>query len=237
MKDETVAIVLAGGAGERMGLPLPKQFVELAGIPLIMHSIIAFEKAYGIDGIVVVVPEAFIKLAEGVIEDCKAKKVLKVISGGATRQESSRIGVLNAPDVAQKVLIHDASRPFITEELISRTIKAIEVCGAVNLVIPSTDTIVVVDERGYITGIPNRNSYMHCQTPQGFHLDLIKDAHIHAVSRGISNSTDDCTLVLKMGKAVYSIPGDPYNMKITYPLDFKIAETIYRHKNSHIQSM
>lgn len=229
--DKTVAIVLAGGVGERMGSPMPKQFVELAGIPLIMHSIMAFDKSDDIAGIVVVVPRGFNKLAESMIEDHKAKKVIKVVSGGTTRQESSHAGVISVPDIAQKVLIHDASRPFITEDLISKTVKAIEVCGAVNPVIPSTDTMVVVDEGGYITSIPDRNSYMHCQTPQGFYLDLIKDAHVHAVSHGISNSTDDSTLVLRMGKAVYSIPGDPYNIKITYPLDFKIAEAIYIHKN------
>jgi len=224
---KTTAIVLAAGAGERFGTKVPKQFIPMAGTPLVIHSLLAFSASDAIDEIVVVGAGSYLDEIESMVRGYRIEKVTAVVEGGERRQQSSKIGVDAASKDTEIVLIHDAARPFVSDTLIARTLEAAIEHGAVNPVTSTTNTIVEIDDEGFITETPDRGGLRGCQTPQGFRYALIKEAHEYAASRGRFDFTDDSSLILFMGKPVYTIPSDPYNMKITHKLDFDIAEALY----------
>lgn len=225
---KTTAIVLAAGRGERSGLEEPKQFLDLAGAPLIIHCLRAFNEASEVDKIIVVTHESYMERVKSLIDSYTIDKCRRVVQGGETRQDSSRAGVLAADENTDIVLIHDAARPFVTTEIITNVVEALSVCGAVNPVISSTDTVVRTNDKGFIEEILDRKQILGCQTPQGFDYNLVKQAHDHALAKGIRDHTDDGSLILAMGKPVYTVTGDKYNIKLTYKADFAIAEVIFK---------
>ncbi|MEM4677299.1 MAG: 2-C-methyl-D-erythritol 4-phosphate cytidylyltransferase [Candidatus Korarchaeota archaeon] len=223
---KTLAIILAGGRGERFRDEIPKQFVNLAGKPIICHAIEKFEKHPLIDEIYVVIPEEFYHYTLELVRARSYKKVTKILIGGRTRQESSRVGVFAAPDDVENILIHDAVRPFVSEEIINNVIKALEKFDAVDTAIPVTDTIIEAKEK-IIVNIPKRDYLYRGQTPQGFKSKIIKKAHELALRDGINNAPDDCSLVLRYRLAeIYVVEGSEFNIKITYPLDLHLADKI-----------
>ncbi|MEM2297652.1 MAG: 2-C-methyl-D-erythritol 4-phosphate cytidylyltransferase [Ignisphaera sp.] len=223
---KTLAIILAGGRGERFRDEIPKQFVNLAGKPIICHTIEKFEKHPLIDEIYIVIPEEFYHYTLELVKARSYKKVTKILIGGRTRQESSRVGVFATPDDVENILIHDAVRPFVSEEIINDVIKALEKFEAVDTAIPVTDTIIEAKEK-IIVNIPKRDYLYRGQTPQGFKSKIIKKAHELALRDGINNAPDDCSLVLRYGLAeIYVVEGSEFNIKITYPLDLHLADKI-----------
>jgi 2-C-methyl-D-erythritol 4-phosphate cytidylyltransferase len=228
VKRKIKALILASGSGSRINREIPKQFLELSGSPLIIHTLKPFEKCRNIDELVIVTLSDYIDKTWEFVNRYRLAKVKKIIPGGKTRQESSKNGIDACGDDTKFVLIHDAVRPFITNNLLNRLLKALDQHDAVVPVIPSTDTIIETDRKGFIINIPNRSKLWRVQTPQAFEYQLIKEAHIRAFKDGIKNSTDDSALLLRIGHPVFTLKGDEKNIKITLPIDMYIASKIFR---------
>lgn len=216
------AVILASGLGKRFNNALPKQFAKINGKTVLEYSIEAFEKSEFIDGIILVIHQQYNDLACKIIKDSAYKKVLKVVNGGKERKDSSYIGVNSVDETEANVLIHDCARPFVSQEIIKRCVKALDTNEAVAVAIPTSDTIIKVNNN-IITEIPQRSSLMRIQTPQCFRLSLIKKAH--ELSKNDSNFTDDCGLVLKHNLAqIHIVEGSEKNIKITTPEDIDFAK-------------
>ena len=219
---KTYSIILASGKGERFGNGLPKQFFKIGDKTILEYSIEAFENNSNIDYVVVVSNPDFIDLTQEIVKKNNYKKVIKVISGGKTRKESSFIGVNSVEETEAKILIHDAVRPFVSERIINDCVDALDKYDAVSVAIETSDTIVSVDKNNFITAVPERQYLRRNQTPQCFKLSVIKHAHKLAIENGLE-VTDDCGLVVNLNLTpVYIVEGDNSNIKITYPSDIKI---------------
>lgn len=224
---KTVAIILAGGTGSRLGWEIPKQFVKVAGKKVIEHTLDVFESHELVDEVYVVInPQYYDYFLEIVLP--KYKKIKKVLKGGKTRQESSRIGVYSLDEDVDKVVIHDAVRPLVTKTIISNVIEALDKFCAVDVVIPATDTIVVSDG-STVLRIPNRRYLYRGQTPQGFRRDVVLKAHKLAEKEGFFDATDDCSLVLRYNLCdVGVVRGDVTNVKFTYTIDYYVLDRLFQ---------
>jgi 2-C-methyl-D-erythritol 4-phosphate cytidylyltransferase len=224
------AILLMGGTGERFGSALPKQFHRLAGKKVYLHTLEAFLTAQLFEEIVLVCPETWI---EEVRTDLIAYPgaPLQVISGGTTRQASSRKGLLACGEQTRIVVIHDAVRPFVSQKVLEKNIAGAAQYDAVDTCIPSADTIVHAPHCEMISAIPNRAEYLRGQTPQSFSYPLILAAHAKAEKEEIFSSSDDCFLVVRLGHPVHVVQGNEENIKITSELDLFLAEQVLRLKN------
>ncbi len=228
----TVAVVLAGGSGERFGTALPKQLLPLAGKPLIEHSVAAFEQAPGIDAILVVMAASHAGQAAGLLGARGYRKLTKVIAGGVTRVDSTRAAIAELGEDECDVLFHDAARPLVGQPVIADCLAALATCRAVGVAVPTPDTVAVVSD-GVMTGMPRRDSLVRCQTPQGFRLSVIRRAHeLAADDPGFGDlpATDDCGIVLRYlpEVSVHIVAGSERNIKITYPADLAVAEALLR---------
>jgi 2-C-methyl-D-erythritol 4-phosphate cytidylyltransferase len=227
MKKNAV-IILAGGSGSRINKDLPKQYMEIKGKTILHYTIERFENHPRIHEIIIVTNGHFLSATEGIVNSGGFQKVTGILEGGAKRQDSSRIGVdaVNR-EAIENVLIHDAARPFVADEIIDNMLDKLEDYSAVNVAVPSADTIIQVGKDNCIEAVPNRTQLRRVQTPQGFNLALIRKAHQMALARNMTDATDDCSLILTFKLAqVYVIEGRPENIKITYPMDLKLAEMI-----------
>lgn len=236
---QTVAVVLAAGSGRRFGSSRPKQLGLLAGRTLVEHSVAAFDQAPQVDQVLIVTsPQISAEVGAGC---APYPKVAAIIDGGVTRADSTRaaIGWLTARAAAGqqeagtadwKVLFHDAARPLVDQETIARTISALDRWDAVGVVVPSADTIVTVAD-GAITRVLPRAELARCQTPQGFRLPVIARAYELAdADPGFATTppTDDCGVVLRYlpDVRVGVVSGSDRNLKITYPGDLLVAESL-----------
>ncbi|RKS76333.1 2-C-methyl-D-erythritol 4-phosphate cytidylyltransferase [Actinomadura pelletieri DSM 43383] len=225
MATRTVAVVLAGGVGARMGAGRPKQLVEVGGRPILAHAIGAFDAHPGIDEVVVV-------MAAGHLRDAAAiaapfRKTAAVIEGGDTRTASTvaALRVLDdRPDDA-RVLFHDAARPFVDAPVIDRVLDALDGHEAVAVGVPASDTVVVVED-GLVVSMPPRDSMSLFQTPQGFRLGTIRRAYELALADPELRATDDCGIVHRYlpDVPVRVVAGSDRNLKVTRPLDAVVAE-------------
>jgi 2-C-methyl-D-erythritol 4-phosphate cytidylyltransferase len=211
-------VYMMGGSGARFGSPVPKQFALLGGKPLYCHALDTFLKSGVFDEIVLVRPPNW----HGEIA---AAPTVRMALGGATRQESSRAGLSAFEKEPDFVLIHDAVRPFVTEEMILANLDAAIAYGAANTCIPTADTLVIAPKGDWIDAIPKREEFLRGQTPQTFRYDLIVRAHREAKERGFT-LTDDCGLIIAIGEKVAVVKGSEENLKITTPLDLKVAEAL-----------
>jgi 2-C-methyl-D-erythritol 4-phosphate cytidylyltransferase len=228
----TVAVVLAGGSGERFGTGVPKQLLPLAGRPLVEHSVAAFEQAPGVDTVLVVMTADHAGQVREVLTGNGHHKLTKVITGGRTRVESTWRAIEELGDAECDVLFHDAARPLVDQQVIAGCVAALSEHRAVGVTVPSSDTIAVVSD-GVIASMPRRDSLVRCQTPQGFRLSVIRKAHRLAAADphfGDLPATDDCGIVLRYlpEVKVHIVPGSERNIKITYPRDLAIAEALLR---------
>lgn len=219
-------IILASGTGSRYNSDIPKQFIKIAGKTVLEHTVEIFENSDKIDEIILVITPDYRHIAENILLRNNFKKITKLLNGGATRKDSSYIAISSIEDEEANVLIHDCARPFLTEQIIDDCVKALDKYSAVDVAIPSADTIIKVKD-GIIDGIPDRASLMRGQTPQCFKLSLIKKAH--EMSKGDNNFTDDCGLVVKYNLAdVFVVAGSGENIKITYPEDIFMADRLFQ---------
>jgi len=229
---KNLAIILAGGSGSRIKQEIPKQFLMLGNRTILQHSITRFENHPAISSIYIVIHKDFTNKTRDIISKSNFKKVVNVLPGGQTRQDSSRIGVsAAAPHEFDNILIHDAARPLVTKEIIDRILKALEKYDAINVAIPTPDTMIEIDDTNRVKHVLERSHLRRVQTPQAFKGELIVRAHRLAIQKGISNATDDCSLILELNLGeIYVVDGSPTNIKITYPEDIPIAEKIIANK-------
>lgn len=226
------SVILSGGMGSRVGLQLPKQLLKIGGKMIIEHTIEVFEGHEQIDDIVLVVNSDKREIYEDLINKNNYCKLKKILNGGLSRLESSYIGTCSIQNDDDLVLIHDAVRPFVTKETITKIINALSKYDAVDVAIPSSDTVIKVCD-DVIDYIPNRKHYMLGQTPQGFKVSLIKKAHQLAFRDNNFEFTDDCGIVSNYRLAkIFVVRGDRFNIKITYPEDLYLADRIFQLKKN-----
>lgn len=217
------AMVTAGGVGLRMGSPVPKQYLRLNGIPILSRTLMAFDGHPLIDFIVVTVPggdETF--CMEEIVKPFSLKKVLKIVSGGRTRQESVYRGLQEVKE-SHLVAIHDGVRPMVSAETISRTLYAAESMGAALACRPIRET--VKRKVGKMLETIPRSDMWLAHTPQTFRTDLILHAHLIA-GQDHFEGTDDASLVERIGHPVEIIEDAEYNVKLTTPRDMQFASLL-----------
>ena len=213
------AIILASGSSIRFGGKIPKQFIKLDTETVLEKSVRAFEINPNITDIIVVTNPDYLEMTKELLGD-KFSKLRKIVIGGATRQESSFNGVFSIKENEGNVLIHDAARPFVTQEIINNLLQKLQTEKAVGVAINSVDTIVKINLDGYIEEIPQRAFLKRIQTPQGFNINTIKHAHDLARQDKTLVVTDDCGMVLHFNLAkIAVISGDECNIKITNQSD------------------
>ena len=216
---KTTAIIVAAGTGSRFGSEVPKQFLEIAGKPLVVHAIERFAAAPSVDTIVVVVTSENITRLGGL----DVAKPVRVVTGAATRAASVSNGLAAVDDTTDIVAVHDGARPFVSVDEIERTIAKARETGAACLVATVTDTIKSVsgDE---ISGTLDRDRLRRALTPQAFRIEVLRRAfELGDVGDGV---TDECYLVEKLGHPIAIVEGSPRNIKITHPDDLILAEAL-----------
>ena len=214
------ALIVAGGAGTRMGTDIPKQFLELAGKPVLMHSIERFRAFDNTIGIIVVIPEKQFTLWESLKEKHSFSVSHTLVKGGPSRFFSVKNGLQNVDDNAI-VAIHDGVRPLVSKDTIMRCFSAAGEFGNAIPVISLSDSVRMVTENGNIP--VNRNCLRIIQTPQVFNAGLIKKAYLQDFR---PETTDDAMLLEKSGERIHLVEGNRENIKITNPEDMTIAEAL-----------
>jgi len=217
----TTAIIVAAGLGDRFG-DTPKQFQDLAGKPMLAWSFERFAEHREIGNVVVAVPAGLEDTAKAMLVTRGFRAPDKIVTGGRTRQESVRNGLDNVPERTTHVLIHDAARPCITDGLIERIIEALKINTAVVPTVPAVDTLVRENEHR-VDALVDRKQVAVVQTPQGFDLQLAREAH--SASDG-ENASDDGSLVLAIGRPLVTVAGERTNLKVTYKEDMALAAAI-----------
>ena len=218
-------VVVAAGSSERMGAD--KMLMTLGAKPVIIRTLMAFQKSPMVDDIVVVTrPEKIMGLAD-MIKLYDISKVTQVISGGATRMESALAGVSAVRKGAKLIAIHDGARPLVTQDLIARVVNAANEFMAAVPAVRSVDTLKQIDANGVIVGGVDRDSVVRVQTPQVFDADIIKGAFTKAVEKHLP-LTDDCSAMDMMGVKTHVVEGDAGNIKLTEPMDMVLAEAILK---------
>jgi len=226
---KVTGIILAGGVGARMGSDLPKQFIKINGKPIILYSVETFIKNQSISEIIIVCNKDSIDILKSILEKAGLfEKIFKIIPGGRTRQESAKLGVEVVSSDTDIIILHDSSRPFVTDKLIEEVSSAAFMYEAATPVISVTDTIVTTKKDDFVGEIPLRETMKRVQTPQAFQYKTIRDAHNWAEENGYKNFTDDCGIIIKKGEQVKMVPGDEKNIKLTSSVDLVNAEYICR---------
>jgi len=223
-----LGVVLVGaGEGRRMQGTGPKLFLELEGRTLLDHAATPFLTHEVVRDLVAVVPEAFLPAASEILAALASphRVNVSVVAGGATRQDSVRIGLAALPPESPFIAIHDVARPFVTGSLIWRVFEAAEAGGAAIPALPVRDTVKEV-ENGRVLRTLSRQKLWAAQTPQIFARAIIARAHEQGRHRG--DATDDASLVEALGAPVAVVPGEPTNVKITEPSDLIAAQAFLR---------
>ncbi len=215
------AVIVAAGSASRMG-GIDKVMAALGGEPMIARTVRAFQQCGAIADIVIVTRPDLIRPISALC--AQMDKVRMVVAGGQSRQESVALGLNALPKGVELAAVHDGARPLITDAVIDRTIRAANSYGAAAPAVPVKDTIKVV-RGGLVTDTPDRASLQAVQTPQVFDFDLLRGA-LKKAAEDAAAVTDDCSAVERLGMAVKIVEGDERNLKVTTPMDLKIAEML-----------
>jgi 2-C-methyl-D-erythritol 4-phosphate cytidylyltransferase len=222
------AILPAAGMGTRMGGETPKQFLELDGAPILLHTLRRLASCDAITEIILATRADEIERLEELCRKEKFRQVIRVVKGGATRQESVAAALRQVADEVELVAVHDAVRPFVIREQVSRVIDEARKCGAAILGIPAMDTVKEVkrgslpEDTALITATTPRERIVLAQTPQVFRTKLLKEAFARAAADGV-NASDEAGLVERLGHDVHVVHGSERNIKITKPADMELA--------------
>ncbi len=230
----TTAIIAAGGAGLRMGTSTPKQFTELLGVPILIHTIRAFRQVPAIGAIIVVAPAEHRERTLALLTQHQLDDHCTVVNGGKLRQDSVRIGLAQVPDDSPLVAVHDGARPLISPEDIQRCLDAATTHGAAIMAVPVKDTLKAVGADTAIRHTVERESLWQAQTPQVIRTDLLKEAFAKADQDDFIG-TDEASLLEHGGWPVVVVQGSATNLKITRPDDLLMAEAILMKQQSSQQ--
>ncbi|TFV96496.1 bifunctional cytidylyltransferase/SDR family oxidoreductase [Orlajensenia leifsoniae] len=232
----TVAIILAGGVGSRVGLGIPKQLIKVAGKAIVEHTLETFDHHADVDEIIVMMNGGAIDELHDLATNHRFPKLSRILPGGATRNESSRLAIEALGEGECKVLFHDAVRPFVDDRIISDCVDALDTFEAVDTAIPSADTIIEVNDDHEIVAIPDRNLLRRGQTPQAFRLSTIREAYRRASDDDTFIASDDCGVVFRYlpGVTIHVVDGTAQNMKVTEPIDVHIADKIFQMQSSSL---
>ncbi len=223
-----IAVIMAAGAGIRVGGGIPKQFLTIAGRTVIERAVDAFETHPLIDRIAIVVARAYIPNVENMILKNNWKKICRILPGGEERFHSSLAAIeafKNSPD--DNLIFHDAARPLVDHRIISDVAMALKSHKAVGVAVPAADTLFLTDgERKFVSEVPPRALVMHAQTPQAFRVSVIQEAYHNALADSHFSGTDDCGTVVRYlpEEKVFLVFGDEKNRKLTYPEDLTLFE-------------
>lgn len=233
-----VAVIFAGGSGKRMNtVARPKQFLELRGKPIIIYTLELFDNHPMIDGIIVACIKEWISYLEKLLRKFEINKVVKIVSGGSTGQESIYAGLNAAKDIypmSSVVLIHDGVRPLITEKTITDNIECVKQFGSCITCVPATETFIVSRQDGGLD-IPLRKASLIARAPQSFILKDILSAHQRALSEERHDFIDSCSLMSHYDYKLHTIMGPMENIKITTPTDYFIFKAMVDvHENQQI---
>jgi 2-C-methyl-D-erythritol 4-phosphate cytidylyltransferase len=222
------AILPAAGLGTRMGADTPKQFLELDGTPIVIHSVRRIASCPLVTDIIVATRGDVVESLEQRLRGESFMQSVRVVRGGDSRQDSVALALKEIPNDTEIVLVHDAVRPFVTREQVSRVIEEARRCQAAILGIPAMDTVKEVkraslpEDVALITATIPRERVVLAQTPQAFSTKLIKEAFARAQSDGV-NASDEAGLVERLGHDVHVVLGSERNIKITKPADMNLA--------------
>lgn len=237
-----IGVIFAGGVGRRMNTKTrPKQFLELNGKPIIIYTVEIFDNHPEIDGIVIACVEEWIPFLKKMLKKFEICKVISIVSGGVSGQESIYKGLCAAEEYAKGrneensiVLIHDGVRPLITEETISDNINKVKECGSCITCVPATETVIENIGNGKLN-IPQRSDCMMARAPQSFYLKDILSAHRKSLQDGHTDFIDSCSMMNYYGYKLGQVEGPMENIKITTPTDFFIFRAMVKvHENQQI---
>lgn len=246
---KNIAIIFAGGSGARMGSGLPKQFIEVQGKPIIIHTLEIFEEHPKIDAIYIACKEGYIGKLQRMLKKHMITKVKNIVAGGKTGQDSIRNALLAAADdYAQDsiVLIHDGVRPCIMNELIDDAIACVEKNGSAVTCTPLFETPVISRSGGIVDEVPPRQYLYTAQAPQCFYLGEVLAAHkkVRENNPSYDGIVDTCTLMKSLGKKVAIVEGNRGNIKVTTPedlytframLEYKETEQVFGYSQKEVQ--
>ena len=230
-----IALIFAGGSGNRMGAAIPKQFLKINGVPILIHTMRLFEKHPQIDCMYLAVPEQYITRAQGMIGEYGLGKTRRVIAGGDSAQDT----IYRLLKEAQRenpedsiVLLHDGVRPFIPMDLITSNIEGVKRYGSAVTCIPSYETVIVSEDGERVGDVPFRKETYTAQAPQSFILKDILDAHeqIRKRPEGYENMVDACTILRTLGREVHMVRGNRGNLKITTPEDVFVYRALLEYR-------
>lgn len=230
-----VALIIAGGSGNRMHQDIPKQFLTVNERPVIVYTLEAFEKHPEIDAIAVVCIEGWEQVLWAYAKQFNISKLRYVVPGGKNGQDSIRNGVFELEQHFLQddiVLIHDAIRPMVSAEIISDNIRVAREFGNAITVIPCAEAMMETEDGRVSVGSYPRDRLKRTQTPQAFRLGDICDLHRRALEAGITNSVASCTLKIEMGEQVYFSAGSEKNIKLTTVEDIDIFKALLAAKRS-----
>lgn len=214
-------IVVAAGSSTRMN-GINKQTALLCGVPLIIRTLMRFEKCGKISNIILVVKPDDVFSMQQLADRYHIEKLTDIVCGGESRQQSVKNGLERLPENAETVLIHDGARPFVTDEIICSVISALGTHNAVTCAVKLKDTVKQVDENGNVLSTPDRNTLVAVQTPQGVNVSDYRAALESSVDLG--RFTDDMSVMEAAGHKPFTVPGSYENIKVTTPEDIELAE-------------
>lgn len=230
-----IALIFAGGSGNRMGTALPKQFLKINSVPILVHTMRLFERHPEIDRMYLAVPEAYIPKAQELVGEYRLSRTRKVIAGGDSAQDTIYRLLREAAEENSEdsvVLLHDGVRPFITMDLITRSIECVKKYGSAVTCIPSYETVIVSEDGEKVGEVPFRRETYTAQAPQSFYLKDILDAHeqIRKRPEGYENMVDACTILRTLGREVHMVRGNRGNLKITTPEDVFLYRALLEYR-------
>ncbi len=234
---ENIAIIFAGGSGVRMGAGVPKQFLEINGKPVIIHTLQLFQFHDEIDKIYISMMEDYIPYMQELVEEYRLTKVVKVIPGGETAQDS----IYNALKLAESenatdsiVLLHDGVRPFVSYEVISENIRSVKENGNAITCTPCFETILLSKDGDRVETVPYRKETYAAQAPQSFFLKDIIAAHdyVRGLSTRYENMVDACTIIKSQGIDAHMVMGNRGNIKVTTPEDVYMFRALLQYKEN-----
>ncbi len=232
-----IAVVFAGGSGVRMGAGIPKQFLEINGKPIIIHTLQLFQYHNQIDKIYLAVLQEYIPYMQDLVEEYRLNKVQCVLPGGDTAQDTIYNALKKAQEENDKnsiVLLHDGVRPFVSYDVITKNIESVKKYGNAITATACFETIIVSKDGKNVNFVPYRNETFAAQAPQSFYLKDIIEAHekIRSLETKYENMVDACTIFQSLGISVHLVEGNRGNIKVTTPEDVFIFRALLQYKEN-----